>query len=137
MTLKHPRLLTFRITSGSIDPAASTTYYFGGTTGAPSTTAALQRIYMPKKGRIISADIDAGCSAGTAEAVIMRIRVNNATDTTVDTRSMNVTFQHWYNHDLNIAVAEGDYVEIKLATPAWVAAPTFCRFWGHIVVAVP
>ena len=116
---------------GSDSPADSTPRYFGGhyDNGA-TTTADLNRLYIPKAGTIKVAYIHAhvGGALGTTETSTIAIRLNNTSDTTI---SSAVTFDAvtaaFSNTALTLAVVQGDYIEIKWTPPAWVTNPTFVR----------
>lgn len=114
----------------------SQTIYFGSLAGlAPTTTAAITRIYIPKAGTIKRAYIVANCAtAGTAEAWPLYVRLNNTTDTLVESPTVSSTFRTWTNTSLSIAVVAGDYIELKAVNPAWVTNPANVRFGGVIYV---
>lgn len=114
----------------------SATLYFGALAGiAPSTTAGLGRIYIPAAGTIKKAYITANCAtAGTAEAWPVYVRLNNTTDTLVESTAVSSTFRTWTNTSLSIAVVAGDYIEMKAVNPAWVTNPANVRFGGVIYI---
>lgn len=113
----------------------STTYYFGSTTAGPSTTNAINRVYIPKNGTIKVAYIFAAFGVnGTNENWTMTIRVNDTTDTTISTVGVSASTRIWSNAGLSIPVATGDFIEIKNTTPAWVTKPTNGVFSGVIYI---
>lgn len=107
------------------DPTDSTTYYWGSLAAIPTTTAARRRVYIPRAGTITRVDLFANFVAGSNESTSFYLRLNNTTDTTLTTTGdfstaplvVNVT-------GLSVAVAAGDYFEIKMVTPAWGTNPT-------------
>lgn len=120
--------------------AATTTdaqvLYFGGTFAvAPSTTAGNHRLYIPKSGTIKSAYVWAhSATAGTNESWTLAIRLNNTTDTTIQALASNANYRLWSNTGLSIAVAAGDYIEIKSTNPTWATNPANVRFGGAIYI---
>lgn len=114
--------------AGSLgSPADSTTYYIGCLAAAPSTTAALQRVYIQKAGTVKLArfTVRNTGTGGTTETSTASIRLNNTSDTDISTAvTTDQTFQSFTSGALTLAVAVGDYVEIKWVTPAWVTNPT-------------
>lgn len=117
-----------------LSPADATTYYFGlGTTASP-TSANVRRAYFPRAGTVTSIYVTFFITtlAGTTEASTISFRLNNTTDTTISAAVNNSTqFSVVSNTALSIAVAQGDYFEIKWVTPTWVTNPT-----GVVVSAV-
>lgn len=117
-------------------PADATTYYFGsGTINNLNTTAAIRRTYIPKSGTIKAAYGFFNQTAGSSETSTINIRLNNTTDTAITTTLTNDASPTTYsNASLNIAVVEGDYIEIKWVTPTWVTNPT--NVIGGIVIYI-
>lgn len=112
------------------------TLYFGGTFAvAPSTTAGNHRLYIPKAGTIKAATIWAhAATAGTGEAWPISIRLNNTTDTQVQSLSSTAAYRLWSNYSLSITVAAGDYIELKSVAPTWATNPANVRFGGAIYI---
>lgn len=92
-------------------------------------------MYIPKAGVIKAAYIycNAG-TAGTAEAWPANVRLNNATDTLVQSLALSNVNRAWANTNLNVAVVAGDYVEIKLVNPTWATNPANVRFAATIYI---
>jgi len=107
-------------------PADSTTYYSDiGFAGI--TTADRQRIYIPQAGTITKAyvSVATGGTLGTTETSTLSLRLNNTTDTTITSSLANNALTVGYsNTALSIAVAAGDYIQLKWPTPAWATNPT-------------
>jgi len=113
------------------------TLFFGAIAAvAPSTTAGNARVYCPYAGTIIAADIFAHAgTAGSNEAWPLYIRLNNTTDTLIQSLSLSSSQRRWSNTSLGITVAAGDWFEIKSINPTWVAAnPANVRFSGTVIV---
>lgn len=109
-------------------PADATTYFIGSLfTQDPSTSAGTRRIYIPKAGTITVVELFTRTTgaAGTTETSTISIRLNNTTDTTITTSFITSTTTNTFsNTGLAIAVAQGDYIEIKWTTPTWATNPT-------------
>jgi hypothetical protein len=109
----------------SSNPADATTYYFGAFGGALGTTANINRIFFLRAGTVVAAAVSMYCTTGTNEQSTISFRLNNTTDTTISTAvDLSTTFAYVQNTALSIAVAVGDYFEIKWLTPTWVTNPT-------------
>ena len=136
MGYRSPYVYTLAIKLGSTAPADSLTYYGGVHLIAWSDlNRNLVRLYIPKTGRIVGVQLHLKCAAaGTAENVIFALRLNDTTDYPIATISMNSTSNLVQNLNLNISVVSGDYVELKMTTPAWVTNPTTCYTGGHILI---
>lgn len=116
-------------------PVDSQTVYFGMLPKAPTTTANISKVYIRKAGTIKIAEIY--CYSGTAgsnEAWSLYVRKNNTTDTLIATLSVNTNERVFSNTGLNIAVAVGDYIEIKGIQPAWVTNPLTTIYGGYIYI---
>jgi hypothetical protein len=116
--------------------ADGATLYFGCLAGlAPQTTAQLARIYIPKAGTIVAAEIWArAATAGGAENWSAYIRKNNTTDTLIQTIAVGAATRRWTNTALAVAVALGDFIEIKLVNPTWVTNPATLALGGVLYV---
>lgn len=109
------------------------TIYVGCALTAPSTTAALARCYIPKTGNIRIAYVYArATTAGTAEGWACNVRLNNTSDTAIATVSLSSSDRVWSNTGLAIAVALGDYFEIKCVNPTWATNPANVTFMGAV-----
>jgi hypothetical protein len=113
----------------------SQTVYWGGMAVAPSTTANRWRTYIPKAGTIKAAYIFSYAgTAGTNENWTMNIRLNNSSDTLIQTLAANTNDRVWSNTNLNISVAAGNYIEIKEVFPAWATNPATVTRNGVIYI---
>lgn len=121
------------VLNGAADNQATTTdsqtIYWGCFPGlAVTTTAGNTRIYIPKAGAIKAACVFShAATAGTNENWSMYIRLNNSSDTLIQTLAANTNQRLWAKYDLNITVAAGDYIEIKEVQPAWATNPANVR----------
>ena len=114
-------------------PADAQTVYFGQLPKAPVTTSAGSKVYIRKAGTIkITQIYSFSGTAGTNEAWSLYIRVNDTTDTLIQTVSSATTERIWTNSTLSIAMAAGDYFEIKMVNPTWATNPLTSIFGGYI-----
>ena len=81
----------------------------------------------PQSGNISSA-------RANLEAWPIYIRVNNTADTLIASVAAATAERVWTNSALSIAVAAGDYVEIKAINPTWVTNPLTTIFGGYIYI---
>lgn len=89
-----------------------------------STTAALRRVYIPfactvTKGYI---SVTNEGTASTGETSTVAIRVNNSSDTTISSSVVTNANGVFSNTSMSLALAAGDYIEIKWTTPTWPGA---------------
>lgn len=119
--------------SGAASPADSSTYFiFEGRPLTFSTSSAGQstRLFVPKSGTLTHASgfISVNTVLGTTENVTIYARLNDTTDITLTSTSqwsaVAVTFS---NTGLSTAVSAGDFLQIKIVTPAWSTNPTGVR----------
>lgn len=110
------------------------TIYFGGLAGlAPSTAGGAQRVYIPKAGTITRIDLIANAgTVGTNQAWPLYLRVNNSTDTLIQSLVSTAAPRVWSNAALSIAVLDGDFIEIKSVNPTWTTNPANVRFAGVV-----
>lgn len=102
---------------------------------APSTTAARWRVYIPKAGTIKTAYLFSYAgTAGTNENWSTYIRLNNTSDTLIQTLAANTNARVWSNINMSISVVAGDYIEIKEVFPAWATNPATVTRNGVIYI---
>jgi hypothetical protein len=118
------------------NPTDSQTIYFGQLPAAPTTTAATRKIYIRKAGTIKIANIYSySTTAWGAEARPAYIRLNNSTDTLIQSLTVWANERIWTNSSLSIPVVAWDYIEIKLVNPAWANPnPATTIFGGYIYI---
>lgn len=104
------------------------TVYWGSKNLAQQTVAGVHRIYIPKAGtiKVCYAHFNAG-TAGTGENWSLYIRKNNTTDTLVQTLGSTSADRVFSNTGLSIAVAAGEYIELKEIQPTWATNPANVR----------
>lgn len=123
------------VQSPEFDPADSTTYYFGALPIAPATSGAERRLHVPRAGTITRVDVTSYAkTAGSNEAVSLYVRKNDTTDTLVATVSASANLRYFQAAGLSIAVAAGDYIEMKLVCPAWGTNPIGVYMAGNVFV---
>lgn len=130
---------TYSLRGGHINftPIDSTIYYFGAFDNyAPGTTIATHKIYVPRSGRIRQAIYRtyAITTVGTNEDIVVAIRVNDTTDYTFSTLGSASAQRIFSNYALDIPVNAGDYISLKITTPAWVTNPDGVR--GDITLII-
>lgn len=123
------------VQSPEFDPADSTTYYFGALPIAPATSGAERRLHVPRAGTITRVDVTSYAkTAGSAESVSLYVRKNDTSDTLVATVSASANLRYFQATGLSIAVAAGDYIEMKLVCPAWGTNPLGLYLAGNVFV---
>lgn len=138
MPLQHPRLYTLNIRTSSANPNDSTTYYAGAINMSLTTVAGYVKIAIPQKGKIVACVItEASSNTPTTENVQWIIRKNSTTDYAVNTSGLGDGKTFIENYNLNIPVDQGDYIELKIVTPAWVTNPIGVQIGAHILVQCP
>ena len=126
---------TLSIQALTSSPADGATIYFGNLPKAPTTTANTSKIYIREAGTITVAEIYCySGTAGTAENWSLYIRKNNTTDTLIATVGSATNERVFSNTGLSIAVAVGDYIEIKAINPTWATNPLTTIFGGYIYI---
>lgn len=111
------------------------THYFGGQAYTLTTLDGAQRIYIPKAGTIKVAYIHFyAVTIGTGENISVYIRKNSTTDTLVATVGNTNQQRIFSNTGLNISVAQGDFIEIKIVCPSWATTPLQNRWSGVLYV---
>lgn len=111
----------------SANAAASTTYFIGSdlynSTRAGNTTYNLWRVRIPKAGTITRVTYQGRIAAASASAlnVAHSLRLNDTTDLAPASTPYNVT-SFVLPVTISQAVVEGDYVAMKIVTPAYGAS---------------
>lgn len=127
--------LVYPVQALTSSPVDAQTIYFGNLPKAPVTVAATSKVYIRKAGTIKFAEIYCfSGTAGTAEAWSLYIRKNNTTDTLIATVSAATQERVFTNSALSIAVAAGDFIEIKAVNPTWATNPLTTIFGGYLIV---
>lgn len=119
---------------------ASTTYYFGAHPQSTlSTTADVNRVYIPKSGtitRIYFSIFNNAGVAGSAQTVPIFLRLNNTTDYLAVNAVLNMASSTAaYNVNVSsITVSSGDYFEFKQVSPAWSPSPTNIQYGWQVFI---
>jgi hypothetical protein len=112
----------------TLSPADATSYYFGSILGW-GASAANQKFYIPRAGKLVKARIFIVGTNGSAETSTISFRLNDTTDTTITSTAVcNALPYTTVNSALSVAVAEDDYFCVKWVTPTWVTNPANCSF---------
>ena len=116
-------------------PADGATVYFGMLPKAPITTANVSKVYIRKAGTIKIAEIYCySGTAGTNQAWSLYIRKNNSQDYLIATLSVATNERVFTNSSLSIAMAAGDYFEIKGIQPTWTTNPATTIYGGYVYI---
>lgn len=118
----------------TFNPADSTTYYIGIRAVAPTTTANYRKAYLPIGGTIAGAYLFWEGGIPTNEDISISIRKNDTTDYLIETIGDTEALKVFNNSDMCIPVARGDYIEIKIVTPAWVTNPVSVSINGLLML---
>lgn len=112
----------------SFSPADATTYYFGANASqAPSTSQGLDYMIFPRAGTVTAIGLWMKVLGTTPTSTTSTIyfRKNATTDTTISTAVALNTLQYLaLQESLSVAIAAGDYCQIKWDTPTWATNPT-------------
>lgn len=114
-------------------PTDGQTVYFGMLPKAPTTTAAISKIYLRAACTLKRAEIY--CYSGTAgsnESWSLYVRKNNTTDTLIATLSVSASERVFSNAALNVTFVSGDYLEIKGVQPSWGTNPLTTIYGGYL-----
>ena len=115
---------------------ASSYHFFGGQAFTLTQLDGAQRVYVPKAGTIKVAYIThfAATITGSGENISVYIRKNATTDYLIQTVGNTNQLRVFSNTGLTISVAQGDFIEIKIVTPAWATTPTGNRWSGIVYI---
>jgi hypothetical protein len=127
--------LQFQSKGNVFNPESATTYYLGQ--GLEATTfAQIQRMRVPRAGRITSISasfINQG--QGSSEVSSFYLRKNNTEDTLIAASVKNdFVLTEVANDDLNIEVKRGDHIELKWVTPGWITKPIYVTINGIMLI---
>lgn len=126
---------TLHVQALTSSPGDGATVYFGQLPKAPVTSANISKVYIPKAGTIKAARIYVySGTAGTNENWSLYIRLNNSSDTLIQTVGANTNERVFTNTSLNISVAAGDYIEIKGVQPTWATNPLTTIYGGYVYI---
>ncbi len=124
--------------AGSQNFADSTTYYIGADwNGSLNSTWLNSSAEIPKSGTLkrVFVKVRVATTLGSNEAVSHYLRINDATDVTLNTTATyDVAATNIVASGLSTPVSAGDYVNLKIVTPAWVTNPTACRVVAFLYI---
>ena len=135
MGYKSPNTYSLAFGCTSSNPLDSTAYFFGFIQNLGLTTVfAATKIPIPRRGRITDVTFNIYNSAvePTGENTAFTIRKNDATDYAVYNSAFSGGLHFVSN--LSIPVNIGDYIVIRIDTPAWVTNPQGTYINGNILI---
>ena len=112
--------------NSSLTPISDGLTAFYGAMAAAGASG-VNAIYVKRACRITEVRLATNTlgTLGTAETATASVRVNDTTDTTISSVVQHDTvFERFDNTALNIALAAGDFFEIKIVYPTFVTNPT-------------
>lgn len=116
-------------------PTSGTTHYLG-CLSSTSTTAALRRIYIPTACTVSKVSgWFAGANACSNEAATLVIRKNNSSDSSTIASPVfgaSNSPAAYSNSSVGLALAAGDYIEVKMTMPTFSTAPT--NAYGAVMI---
>lgn len=128
MGFNRPHTIILTAAHTVYDPADSSTYYYGLLGGSAPSAADIYVIPIPVKGVIRTAVLRMIIgTVGTNENTTISIRKNATTDYTILTTTYEVSPKTFTGSGLNIPVDVGDFISIKIATPAFGTNPLQVR----------
>jgi hypothetical protein len=124
--------------STSWNPGDGATYYIGAISKqfTPGTAGNSRPVYVAA-GKITGAKLYMypGNAGVSSETVTFYIRVNDTTDYEIGTAAFSASaggVTTLSNTSMNVTVAAGDYIEIKMACPTFATNPTNVAVWGSV-----
>ena len=126
---------TIEVQALTSSPSDGSTVYFGMLPKTITLTANMSKVYVRKAGTIKIAEIYCySGTAGTAEAWSLYIRKNNTTDYLIATLTVSASERVFSNTGLSIAMAVGDYFEIKSIYPTFATNPLTTVYGGYVYI---
>lgn len=122
-------------TTAAGNPADAATYWYGGAFRnlVAITAAGQNRIYFRRACTIAKIDQTIVYTAGTSENVSISLRLNDTTDTALTTTlDLSGAGPQYLSHTISVAIAVGDFIELKWVSPTWVTNPTSITVFGTI-----
>lgn len=119
------------------NPADSVTYFIGQSgTILPIANRDKARAYCPRAGVIKNITLHwyNQTTDASSEAVDWYIRVNDTTETLIYSGSMENSNSPQIITDLDIAIAQGDFIVLKMNTPAWVTNPVLIGVFANVEI---
>lgn len=117
----------------SSTPADGATVFFGALPKAPVSFAGSSKLYIPKDCILKRAEIYTySGTAGSAEGWSLYVRHQDTTDYLIATLATATNQRIFSNSAIDIAVSEGDFVEIKGIQPTWATNPATTIYGGYL-----
>jgi hypothetical protein len=124
---------TLHVQALTSTPGDGLTVNFGNLPKAPTATANISKVYIPKTGTITRAQIYTySGTAGSNEAWSLYVRLNDTTNTLIETISAATNERIFNNEALSIAVTAGEYIEIRSIQPTWGTNPATTIYGGYL-----
>ena len=119
-------------------PADSLTYFMGVPWDAINTTE-YYLVFVPRAGTIREVVLSAWTAgaASTAENTTFKLRKNGADVATLYTGSIAGTtgnYTRLATINANVSVAQNDYINLSMVTPAWATNPTGLRILVELII---
>ena len=116
-------------------PADNAINFMGFLPKAPMTVAATSKMTVPRDGVVERVEIyDYSGTAGTAETYGYYIMKNNAEELWINNLTVATSERVFSNSTIRLAVAAGDYLEIKRKHPVWVTNPATNIVGGYVFI---
>ena len=122
--------------AASFSPADSFSYYWGDSDRAPGGGGIVLyfSMYFREAGTITAGEIkwQTGSTAGSGENVSIYVRLNNTTDYLVATVGNTTAYKEFSNTSMSVPIVSGDFICMKMTTPAWVTNPLQVYLSGNL-----
>lgn len=129
---------TLPIIGGASSGALSQATYYLGAGAEPywTTTLSYRKIFVPRTGTIKYAHLRLIQDSGgvTGESISAYIRINDSSDTLIQTSAFSGYFCVHVNSSLSVSVTQGDYISIKIVIPSMSSYPTNVLGQGVIYI---
>ena len=128
---------TIIVSNASLNPVDATTYFYGGSfTSAPTSTDNAFRFVYPKTGKIKAVGVSHRIvtTLGTSESCQFGVGVNTTYTNFVTNYTLDVNSRQILYSGLNIAVTAGDYGNIRFIAPTFATNPVGVLFTFTIYI---
>lgn len=123
----------------STNPVDGSIQYVGSSGTPTAGVADIQRLYIPKAGRIRVVSVFVwAATPGSNENIAVDILLNNSGVTNVGNVKADATQNTLQNTGLTLAVVVGDYIEVRFTNPTWATNPTGnVVYTANVYLSVP
>lgn len=134
-TWGKPRVL-LTVGCANFTPTDAQTLYFSTQPTVPIGTVGRRRTYFRRSWTVVAAEFGSYSvtTAGSNEDWSLYFRLNNTTDTLIETVASSSNQRNFTNSSLNISVVAGDWFEMKLVNPTWSTDPGTTAIGGYLVL---